>query len=396
MTTYGVTNEGFKLKRLSDILLEMQAGLQEIFPDANITGESVFGQILGLFSAAEAQDWEAFQLVSNQFDPSNARGADLSSLVQLNGLIRLSSKASTVVLECSGTDGTVIPSGSMVTNPTRSETYTTTLPGTISGGTVLISAIGLDTSSAAAGTLTTIVNPLSGWLSATNPDDAESGRLVESDPDLIMRRDNSTLAPSQSVVESIYGNLLNIPDVKFARVYINEENTTDFRGIPGHSISAVVVGGDDISIADVLFRRKPAGISTHGNTDINVVDNQGFMYPMKYIRPIEIPIYMTVNLTTDSNFPVDGAQQIVDAIIAYADGGADQVGALDFGNKDGFPPGQDVIFTRLFTPLNSVPGHRVDSMFIGTSAAPTGTTDIGIDYDQVSAWDTIMIQVVIL
>jgi hypothetical protein len=154
-----------------------------------------------------------------------------------------------------------------------------------------------------------------------------------------------------------------------------------------------VVGGDQTEIAEVIFNRKSAGILSFGNTLVNVTDVQGFSYPVSFIRPSEIDVYLIVNITSFDNFPVDGQQQIIDAILAYANGGADEVGAADFGNQDGFPPGQEVVFSRLFTPLNSIPGHQVDSLFIDITSAPTSTANIPIQFDQVSKWDSSRITV---
>ena len=45
--------------------------------------------------------------------------------------------------------------------------------------------------------------------------------------------------------------------------------------------------------------------------------------------------------------------------------------------------GQDVLYSRLYTPINSVKGHQVDSMLIGTTNPPTGTANIVTAFDQV-------------
>lgn len=398
MTTYGITDAGFVLKRLEDILLELNAGIQTIYPDANITSESGFGQLNGLFAGANSQDWESFQDVSNQYNPSNASGPNLDSLVQLNGLTRLPAKASTVILTCTGTNGTIITAGSLVTNASRNIFFSTDVEVTIGiSGPVDVAATATEEGAriVLSGTLTTIVNPKSGWSSVVNNNDANIGREVETDEQLRIRRDNSTLSPSQAVVEAIYSNLADTDGVEFARVYVNETDVTDSRGIPSHAISPVVVGGSSSEIAEVIFNRKSAGITSFGNTLINVVDIQGFSYPISFVRPDEIEIYLAVTVTAGNNFPVDGAQQIKDAILAYAAGGADELGAIDFGNQDGFPPGADVIFSRLYTPINSVPGHQVDSLFIDTSASPIGTSNITINYDEVSSWDSSRINVTV-
>jgi uncharacterized phage protein gp47/JayE len=46
--------------------------------------------------------------------------------------------------------------------------------------------------------------------------------------------------------------------------------------------------------------------------------------------------------------------------------------------------GEDVLYSRLYTPINSsTEGFYVNSMTIGTSAAPVGTSNISVDYNEI-------------
>jgi hypothetical protein len=67
---------------------------------------------------------------------------------------------------------------------------------------------------------------------------------------------------------------------------------------------------------------------------------------------------------------------IKDAIVDYAEG------RLIEGR--GFSLADDVIYTRLYTPINSVQGHEIDSLKIGTTPNPTGEVNIPIGADQLS------------
>ena len=51
---------------------------------------------------------------------------------------------------------------------------------------------------------------------------------------------------------------------------------------------------------------------------------------------------------------------------------------------DSLKIGEDVVYSRLYTPINSVSGFQVDSLKIGTSPSPTGTSNIVIDFDEIS------------
>lgn len=92
------------------------------------------------------------------------------------------------------------------------------------------------------------------------------------------------------------------------------------RGPPPHSIEAVVYGWARSSdVAQQIFRRKAAGIQTYGSTTVAVLSSSGVTYNIKFSRPTLVPVWIKVtDLETDANrFPVDGKDQIAQALIDY-------------------------------------------------------------------------------
>ena len=77
-----------------------------------------------------------------------------------------------------------------------------------------------------------------------------------------------------------------------------------------------------------------------------------------------MPIYVEIELEVDADFPSDGADQIRAALVAFG------VSSLVIGGE--------VRYSRLFTPINSVAGHEVLALRIGTSPSPTGETSVDI------------------
>lgn len=249
--------------------------------------------------------------------------------------------------------------------------------------------------SANAGTLTVLITPNVDINTVTNPEAAVVGDNEETDNSLRRRRDLSTYAPSIGLVGSLYSSLSAVPEVTFARVYNNITMSTDANGIPAKSVACVVVGGDDEEIAQTIFQRISAGVSYDGNTNITFVDNQNFEYTVSFWRPTSIPIYVEVNLSLIEGdvFPDDGVQSIKDAIVAYSLEGAAGLGITQGFDNVGFPPGQDVILSRLYTPINSVPGHEITSLLIGTNPAALAASDIAIAFNEVSDFQVINIEV---
>ena len=118
---------------------------------------------------------------------------------------------------------------------------------------------------ALAGTLTTIETPIDGWSTVTNANNGTPGRAVESDSELRIRRAQSLQVGGAGTVEAIRSRLLEqVDDVSAVTIIENRTDAVDIDGRPAHSFEAVVSGGIDQDIANMLWLVKPAGIETHG------------------------------------------------------------------------------------------------------------------------------------
>lgn len=402
---FGITDQGFRLKRLADIITSLQTRLSAVVdPD---TGESLifdpeandpFNQMVNAFAAELAPVWEVAQMSYNQFDPAQASGPALRGLVQLNGVTVQAQTRSTVTLSLVGAVGLVIPAGRQIANNDETVVFTTS-------ATVILDSSGLGSVdafsntpgpvTANANTITNILTPVEGWTSATNALAAIPGQDFETDQALRIRRDQSTEIPSIGPVEATHGNLLQISGVTFARVYINNTLSTDTRGIPAKSMAAVVVGGADADIARTLFVRNTTGLLYHGDASATVTDRQGFPYEIRWLRPTLIDVYVTVTIevTNASLFPTNGNDLIRDAIVTYARQGATGLSITTGFNPEGFVPGANVVLSRLYTPINSIPGHRVTNLLIGTTQGGQTANDITIDIDEIASFDVSRITV---
>lgn len=218
------------------------------------------------------------------------------------------------------------------------------------------------------GTITQIQTSRLGWDSVINPLAAVSGRLRETDEELRIRFRNTKFERAGNIVEAVYSALFSLDDVQ--QVYIDDNNTdvTNANGTPGHSFLVLVDGGTSVEIARAIWDNRGAGVASVGNTTVTITDKFGYQREIKFSRPTPVNIYIQLELTTDQNFPEDGYDQIREAIINYVD-------SLSIG--------QDVLYSRLYTPINSVKGHQVDSMLIGTTNPPTGTSNIITNFDEV-------------
>lgn len=392
----GLTPQGYQIKRLNDVLTDAASSLSTITDP--VSGESLqpdFSsndpamQVVQVPLEGVGEAWQISQVAYGQFNPSIASSAALSGLVQLNGIERDLDVASTVILTLTGTPGVTITGPRTVSDANDVNQWTISSDFTFgSGGTVSVTATCTVTGpiSASANTITRIVTPSGGWTAVNNASSATVGRNEETDIELRNRRRNSTLAPASGPAEAVFSNLLNVSGVTYARVYINNTMTTDSRGIPAKNQACVIVGGNDQDIASTILARSGAGVEFFGTTSFTLTDLQGEPYTIKWTRPTEIPIFVAINITTDDSYPDTGANDIRQAIIDYARSGAIALGIEDGFRDTGFQPGSSVVHSRLFTPINSVAGHTVNSLFIGTSANPTATSDISVQFDQIASF----------
>lgn len=379
-----VTATGFTRTRLDERLDDLVARAKAIFGnDIDVDPESLDGQLLGIFAESISNLDQLAEDVYQSFNPQSASGLALSRLVQLNGIRRTAGAYSTIVLEVTGTEGTIIPAGSLARNPATNTQFETIANATIpSGGIVSIDARATEYGALAAlaGTVTKIDTPIFGWQSVTNPLAAIPGQLEETDEQLRIRRARSTATPGLAIVDAIYGGIANVPGVRSVAVYENDANTpAPGTGQAPHSIYAVVDGGADAAIARVIFEKKTIGTTSLGAVVVPVNDVQGVPHQVRFARPAELPIYVTINLHQRSGWPVDGAARIKAAIVAWA---TERLGI-----------GEELIYSHLYSPINSVPGSSVDALYIGTAPAPNGAANIAVDPDEIARFDAARITV---
>lgn len=482
----GLSNEGFEVKRLNDIIATLKTRAEQLFGDIVPAGDTVdtsdhttLGRMIALISPSLASIWQGEQQVYDAFNPLAASGIALDNIVQLSGISRfgnrptiaqclfegsfgsyvgLTAKArskatqkdytpiSPVYFSLKGSTGigtsvltvqnstvyyiryTVdnginyttfsITSGAVATasdilnalmtyiNTNASTVVTAYMKNSmlyverndpfqvvdfeVSSNLVVDKVIKLGTLACdevgpieeQANTITLISVPQTGWDSVYNPLMAETGRFEETDEDLRNRFRNAKFTQAANILESLISEISSVEGVEKVVVYENDGDVADAMGIPPHSFMPIVLGGLTTEVGNAIWKNKPTGIKSHGDTIVSILDSQGISHTVSFKRPTPVPVYISMTLTKNNAFPGDGVAAIKQAISDYF--------------KDNYSVGDDIVYTRLFTPINSVAGHQVDVLNIGTAPSPTGTANITINYDQIYSLslDNIVITVV--
>lgn len=400
MASYGMTPNGFVPKRLADIQDSINENLADIvdpatgeFPFQNASDDTILQQIVGVFAEALSEVWDAAYVGSVQFDPLKNTGAGQSGTVQLNAIQRKPGAYTIVTLTLTGKQYTVVPAGSLVATASGEQVYATDEAVSIpESGTAQVTATATVKGpfEPAVGAVARIQTPVNGWNTASNTGTVAVGTLEETDEELRVRQQRSTYLTSYRLIDAIYAAVYNVPGVIYARAYQNTSAyPADDRGIPFKEVAVVAEGGDPRAIAEALFLRFPTGQIGYGNTTEVFYDMQGVACPISFTRPISVDIYVdvTIKITNRTEYPDNGADLIKQYIVDYAEYGGE-------GNTDGFPPGAEIILSRLYTPINKVPGHSVESLTIGTTAATT-SNDIPIAWNKVGRFDVSRINVTV-
>jgi uncharacterized phage protein gp47/JayE len=312
----GLEATGWVSKSAADFAADIEAELRAssaFGPDVDTSGESLLGQLIGVFATRMAEVHEAAGVVYNSRDPRGASFAGLDAVASLTGTTRRAATKGTVTLAVNLNAGVTLPVGSIAhVDGQPSNRWVTTAAATNSGGGAADVAVAAEAETAGAftanaSTITSIATPRTGWNSVTNSADAAPGSAAESDVALRARRERELTAGGTSPLDSIRAALAAVSGVSSVSVDENTSDAYDFaRDLPGHSVRAVVQGGTDAAVARALWAARAAGIETQGSTSVIITDAGGFPRSVKLTRPTNVNAYATVRVVYDAaTYPGD-------------------------------------------------------------------------------------------
>lgn len=471
--SFGVTPEGFVTKNLETVREEIQAAIELTQGPQNFEPDSLWSNFISPFSAQIVNVWEAGQATYNSIYPTSAEDISLENSVGYIGLVRQAAKKTIATVQATGTQGTVLPIGRVISVPQTnkrfesleevtiddanaviltlsinsvvdSTAYTITLNGTpytytsdsdatlqeiIDGlidalipspatgtdngdDTITVTADDLDLSFttavtteitidnvstnmlvqaeeygqvlAVANTITQIETPVSGWTSANNGLQGIIGRNEEEDPELRLRYKQSTNKPGSASINAIRANLLAVPGVSSVSIEENVNDTTSPSGLPPHSFSATIAGGDNQELGDKIFEIKSGGIRSFGDVEVTVIDSEGNEHIVGFNREEAVRMWMRITLELDpsGDFPTNGEEQVSEKVLTYGQ-------TLDIA--------EDVVPQKFIGPIFEVPGILsviVEASRV-SSIGPFFTTPVSIDFTERASFDITDIQVIV-
>lgn len=392
MTTYGVTPQGFVIKPQMQAYADVVAKLKAApawGPNIDYSTNSPIGQLINSLLDSPAELWELGEQLYANDDPDAAVGVPLDNISSITGTIRPAatfSVAKNIVLNIDG--GKTVPAGSLISPVDRPDVFfaldadvtnSSGSPANCPGNATCTVEGPINV---AAGLLTAMASPLSGWNSVTNPNDVIAGRDDASNQELRALRSTELSTKGSGTVGAIAAAAAAVPGVLSASVLENTGDTADTNGLPPHSFVAIIDDGavpaaanDDMAAA--ILTNRSAGIPSDGSQAGTADDDSGDAHTEHFERVVRRDIYINATLTVNAaTFPSDGLAQVQAQIVAR-------------GN--GLKVAEDVIALFIRAAAFNVAGV-VDvpsfTLQIGVPPAPTDTANLPIGTYQRSTWDT--------
>ena len=378
-----IDDSGLHMPTYNDILADIISSMKAIYGnDIYLEADSADYQFISILALKIHDSYQAVQYAYNSRSPSTAIGAALDSVVKLNGIARKAAGYSTCEVVITGTPFTEIKDGSVQ----DAAGLIWDLPESVvigSEGTA-VATVTCETAGAVTalpGDITKINTPTYGWKTVTNEVSAVTGNALESDEELRERQTISVANPSQTMLAGTAGALRALKNVKRVSVYENDTNisTKDEAenpyGLPAHSVTCVVEGGDDNDVAEAILYHKGIGCYTNGTTEVDVTDQNDYVNKVRFYRPSYVDIHVHLKLKKYTGYINSLQSTIKDAIYAY-------LGTLEIG--------RDVSISMLMGVVMSCnaqfsrPVFGIAEMTVGRSADSLGNGDVDIDFNEVA------------
>lgn len=376
-----LTSAGYIPERLDAILANLDQGFRAIYgDDINTDPDSPDGQMIGLIAQTKADLEELGEAIYRALDPDHAGGAWLEQRTAYAGILRRAAsysylRSATLV----GTTGAFIQAGALIEDENRIQWQL--VDDTVIGPDVRADfrSVELGKFGLAQPSALKLVTIVLGWTGVTLNAPAEEGEEEERDPVLRARFLRSRSRPAQNSVDAIEARVGELADVSQVVCLENVGEQVDENGVPGHGINVIVDGGDPDAIALVILQNKTAGAPMLGEQEVTVIDAKGRQRLIKFDRPTNVDCAAVLTVRRSKNF-TDIDIEGVKAALAAED----------------FEIGEAVERSRLYSPVNTVPGFSVTSFMIGEVGGALSESDIVIGVREKARFQVDDIEVTVL
>lgn len=361
-----ITETGYHRDTFEEILSDLEMKSKELYgEDIETSDQSYFGKLLNLIAYVRAKDHELAEKIYYSRFPNTAIETGLDRLCPFSGLSRNVAIPARYNVTVTGTAGTVIPIGFLVSTESGIEFYCTMETTIPEEGTTTIVVECTESGiigNVSASDITEVVNPEAGIDGILGVSVVTLGESEESDFDLRKRITIANEGSGSGNTRAIRAALFKIPTVTSVMVIENDQDVADEYGHTPHSVACYVTGGEDYvhDIGEAIFNTKPLGIPTNGNISVVVKDDGGYEHTVKYSKIPSVPVNVAISIITTVNFEGStGVEEIKKNVM-------EAINDIGVGN--------DVVLSKLYEYIYAVNGvGRVTSLTLNG-----GTSDISV------------------
>lgn len=360
------------IPQTSNVLSAIKELMNDTFDNKlNVEPETPAGVLCMAWAFTYARFCAVTAAYANQINPNYATGQMLDAVGSLFSIVRGGATPTVISVVLSGSVGTIIPDGSIISDSAGNEFA---ISGNItigSGGTVSANAVCTKTGPIEVddGTVTTIVSTVVGWLAVTNTGIVTAGTSIESDEHYRSRVKMARWIGS-SFVDDIRSEIERQPNVNTVVVvengedspmYYTDQNTFVYTQpqsgkyikLNPHSICVIVYGtsisaDDNQSIARAIYSTKSAGCNitkldaaTQGTAKGTVVtsivqdEHSAAQYSISFNKPNVVSFSCNVTVGRGSYTGTDEELKIAvkEAMKAWANGTVPFVDGLKLGQS---------------------------------------------------------------
>ncbi|WP_026878535.1 baseplate J/gp47 family protein [Ignatzschineria larvae DSM 13226] len=349
-----MTDKGIAIDDFDTIYKRLVEKFRAIYgQDVNLDSDTPDGQLLGLFTQELSDIHQAVTFIVQMLDPYQAQGTWLEQRAMYAGLLRRRSSYSYVDdVILTGTPKTNIPVDSIFIDQNKNKWVTLDRVELNDLGSARVK---IRSEQAGAFNLkksdelqqSTVIIGLEKITANSN---SYGGADEESDADFVARFMKSHAINNSEDQAGIQAKLSNLKGVEKCIIYENYTSETDDKGIPPHSMNAVVLGGDHQEIIETLTKAKRGGCGFFGQIEGEIYYREA-LRKAKYDRPEKRNVTVSLTITRYKTFEDIDIESI-----------KENLKALDF------EIGENVYATRIISSINLTNGFYITNLTVNNGA----------------------------
>lgn len=227
-----------------------------------------------------------------------------------------------------------------------------------------------------AGSITRISTPISGWSGVVNIADVSLGALEDTDAQYRQRHLQTLGKNGDTTLLGLKGRLLDIrdnPGVEFVEIFNRPTGDANYL--------VVVKGGDEDTIATLIWEHSPIGYETLGDLTFDIDDPRAAgLQTVRFSRTTDLYVWADIIVQAGEGFPAEEVSNIANA----------NANALsEFGNTLGIS--RDIYLDELKQQLD-IPGSRSITVRLGVTGSASdpkpavAANNIILDQLELSLW----------